>query len=54
MAAVEGVNEEMLGGGINVKPDKAAVPPRVVTLSSPLEPSPTTASIVVESTTVKF
>jgi hypothetical protein len=48
-----GLNELIVGGGINVKPGRLAVPYGVVTLTFPLAPDPTTASICAGETTVK-
>ena len=50
----EGKNEVMTGGGgeVKLKPVNAPVPPAVVTLTSPVEPPPTTAVIVLGETTV--
>jgi SepF-like predicted cell division protein (DUF552 family) len=47
-----GVNEVIVGAGINVNPDKLAVPPGVVTETEPEAPDATTAVIVVELTTL--
>jgi hypothetical protein len=52
VAAAVGVKDVMLGAGINIKPFKLAVPPGVVRLSAPVDPLPTTATIVVDETTV--
>ena len=53
-AADDGVNELMLGAGINVKLlEELAVPPGVVTDIVPLVPLATTAVILVALTTVK-
>jgi len=48
-----GVNDVIVGAGINVNPANDAVPPGVVTLTFPDAPVPTTAVIVVVSTTIK-
>jgi hypothetical protein len=50
---LEGVKEEMTGGGRNIKPAKWVVPPGVVMLTFPVAPPPTTANIVVGERTVK-
>jgi hypothetical protein len=52
VATAVGVNEVMIGGGINVKPFKLAVPPGVVKLSAPVEPLPILATMLVDETTV--
>jgi hypothetical protein len=52
VAAAVGVKDVMMGAGINIKPFKLAVPPGVVKLSTPEDPLPTTATIVVDETTV--
>jgi hypothetical protein len=53
LPAEVGVNELMVGAGINVKPANDAVPPAVVTETLPDVPAATTAVILVELTTVK-
>ena len=54
VTADEGVNELMVGAGINVKlPEEVAVPPGVVTAIVPVVPLATTAVILVALTTVK-
>lgn len=53
-AVVLGVNELMVGEGINVNPAKFAVPAVVVTDKLPVVPEATTAVIVVLLTTVKL
>jgi uncharacterized MnhB-related membrane protein len=54
VAADVGVNEAMLGAGINVKLlEELAVPPGVVTDIVPVAPFPTTAVMLVALTTVK-
>jgi len=55
-APLVGVNDVIVGGRIgriNVNPAKIAVPPGFVTLTFPDAPVPTTAVIVVVSTTIK-
>jgi len=52
VAPLFGVKEVIVGGAINVNPEKDAVPPGLITLTFPDEPEPTTAFIVVEFTTV--
>jgi hypothetical protein len=52
-APLVGVNDVIVGGRINVNPAKVAVPPGFVTLTFPDAPVPTTAVIVVVSTTIK-
>lgn len=47
-----GVNELMVGAGINVKPANVAVPPAVVTEALPDVPAATTAVMLVALTTV--
>jgi hypothetical protein len=47
-----GVNELMVGAGINVYPADIAVPPGVVTLTFPAVPFATTAVMLVALTTV--
>src|SRR5262245_52632780 len=53
MVPVVGVKEITDGVGINVKPLMMAVPPAVVTETSPDAPEPTTALIVLSFITVK-
>lgn len=53
LPAVVGVNEVMVGAGINVNPAKDAVPPGVVTEILPDVPAATTAVMLVALTTVK-
>jgi len=53
LAALVGVNDEMVGAGIKVNPARLAVPPGVVTDTLPEAPLATTAVIVVASTTLK-
>jgi hypothetical protein len=53
LAALVGLNEVIAGAGINVNPENNAVPPAVVTETSPEAPLATTAVIVKSSTTVK-
>jgi biotin-(acetyl-CoA carboxylase) ligase len=54
LAADDGVNELMLGAGINVKlPEELAIPPAVVTDIIPVVPLETTAVMLVALTTVK-
>ena len=50
--ALAGVNEVIVGAGINVKPANVAIPPGVVTLTLPDAPFPTTAVILVDELTV--
>jgi hypothetical protein len=50
--AIVGVNEEIVGAGMNVNPPKIAVPPGVVTETFPDDPLATTAVMVVALTTV--
>jgi hypothetical protein len=52
VGAAVGAKLVIVGAGINVKPFKRAVPPGVVKLSAPEDPLPTTATIVVDETTV--
>jgi hypothetical protein len=52
-AADVGVNDVMVGAGINVKPAEVAVPPGVVTVILPVVPAATTAVMLVALTTVK-
>jgi hypothetical protein len=52
LAPVVGVNDVMVGAGMNVNPAEEAVPPGVVTLTLPEAPVPTTAVMVVADTTV--
>jgi len=52
LAPIVGVNEVMVGAGINVNPAEEAVPPGVVTLTLPEAPAPTTAVMLVADTTV--
>src|SRR4030095_2127192 len=49
---LDGVNDVIVGGGINVKPATDTVPPGVVTLTLPDVPAPTTAVILVAELTV--
>jgi hypothetical protein len=53
VAALVGVKEVMTGAGIKVNPASTAVPPGVVTLTSPEVPAASTAVILVAETTVK-
>jgi hypothetical protein len=53
-AALVGVKEVIVGGGINVKPPCVAVPPGVVTEIIPLAPAPRTALICVGEMIVKL
>jgi len=46
-----GVKEVIVGAGINVNPDRVAVPPGVITLTPPDAPVPTTAVILVAELT---
>ena len=50
--ALPGLKLVIVGAGINLKPFKLADPPRVVTRNSPLEPFPTSATIIVVDTIV--
>jgi hypothetical protein len=50
--ALVGVNEEMVGAGMNVKPARVLVPPEVVTETTPELPAATSAVMVVAETTV--
>jgi len=52
IAPLDGLNEVIVGGEINVKPANVAVPPGVVTLTLPAAPMPTTAVILVPELTV--
>jgi hypothetical protein len=52
LAPVVGVNDVMVGAGMNANPAEEAVPPGVVTLTLPEAPAPTTAVMVVADTTV--
>ena len=52
--ALVGVKEVTVGGPAKIKPDKDPEPTEVVTTTSPEEPGPTIAVIVVEFTTVKL
>jgi hypothetical protein len=47
-AALVGVNELMMGAGMNVNPLRTALPPLVTISSEPEDPFPTTASTVEE------
>lgn len=49
-----GVNETIVGVGIQLKPDFKPVPPMFVTLTSPLNPAPTVAVIKESELTVKL
>ena len=51
--ALVGVNDDIVGGGVNVNPACVAIPPGVVTDTVPEVPAPTTAVILVGETTVK-
>ena len=51
--ALVGVNEVIVGAGMNVNPAKIPVPPGVVTLTFPLVPAATTAVMLVAETTLK-
>ncbi len=51
---LEGEKPEMMGGGMNIKPDKAAEPPKVVMLTSPVAPFPTDATMELGEMTVKL
>jgi len=53
VVAVVGVKEVMTGAGMKVKPARLAVPSGVETDTLPVDPAPTTASIVVADVTVK-
>jgi hypothetical protein len=53
LPAVVGVNEVIVGRGIQVKPVLVAVPPAVVTLTVPVVPVPTVAVICVAEFTTK-
>jgi hypothetical protein len=53
VAALVGVNEVIVGAGIKVNPASTAVPPGVVTLTSPEVPPASTAVMLVSETTVK-
>jgi hypothetical protein len=53
LAALVGVNDDMVGAGIKVNPANIALPPGVVTETSPVEPEAITAVMVVELTTMK-
>ena len=50
---LDGVKEVIVGGEINIKPARDAVPPGVVTVTLPDAPVPTTAVILVAELTVK-
>ena len=52
LPALVGMNEVMVGAGINVNPGLVAVPPGVVTETFPEVPKPTTAVILVADTTI--
>jgi hypothetical protein len=52
LAALVGVKEVIVGAGMKVNPASTALPPGVVTETSPEEPEATTAVMVVASTTV--
>ena len=51
VAPVVGVNDEIIGGGININPANDAVPAGVVTLTLPVAPAPTMAVMLVEEFT---
>lgn len=51
-AALVGINDEIVGTRINVKPDFVAVPPGVVTDTLPEAPAATTAVMLVADTTL--
>ena len=48
MAALVGVNELMMGAGMNVKPLSVALPPLVINSREPEDPLPTVANTVEE------
>lgn len=51
--ALVGVNEVIVGAGMNVKPARVPVPPGVVTLTEPDAPAATTAVMLLAETTLK-
>ena len=52
VVALEGANDEIVGGGKNVNPASVAVPPRVIMVISPDVPSPTIAVIDTSDSTL--
>jgi hypothetical protein len=48
-----GLKEVMVGGDIKIKPERLAVPPKVVTETFPVAPAPTTAVILDDEFTIK-